>query len=76
LSGDERGPLTGAPKPNCISCPSNENWFPGATVAGQKRCDHLGLAIGLAAQPVAKSPHLGSFERSRRGGDVIGKLVR
>src|SRR5215471_9651985 len=75
LSGDESGPLTGAPKPNCICCPSSEKWFAPGTVAGPKRRGHLWLAIGLATQPITKSPYFGSFQSSRGGDDVVGEWV-
>src|SRR5215475_6548923 len=76
LSDDGSGPLTGAPKPNCICCSSSGKWLLRTTVAGPKRRGHLGLAIGLATQPIVKSPYFGSFQRSRCGDDVVGEWVR
>src|ERR1700745_2312396 len=72
LSGVESGPLIGAPKPNCICVPpSNASIWCYAS-----RAQVVWLPISLLAEPIAEGPDFGSFERARRGDDVIGELVR
>src|SRR5437870_403831 len=72
LSGVESGPLTGAPKPNCISIP------PGSLTIWSyaSRAQVAWLPISLLPEPIAEGADFGAFERARRGDDVIGELVR
>src|SRR4029077_15914039 len=72
LSGVESGPLTGAPKPNCICVP------PGhvSIWCYASRAQAVWLPVSLLSEPIAEGPDFGPFERARRGNDVIGELVR